>query len=210
MKTVLIYTLDPNVQQLWQTACATAPITLHDAEALNRLLDDSAENTLLLLHKTESIDEPMVCKLAEHGVDILLFSNHPNVAEGLRYLQCGIKGYLNTFASSTRIQQAMAAVNSGNIWLGQNIMQAIISAMTKPTSKHNGWRSLLTEREAEVIDWILKSKNNKEIATALNVTERTIKAHLQNIFQKLAVRDRLGLVIKIQNWGDYDTIQQTT
>lgn len=49
---------------------------------------------------------------------------------------------------------------------------------------------LLTKREREVLVQVAKGMNNKEIASSLNITERTVKNHLYSIFRKLGVFDR--------------------
>nr|WP_256473800.1 helix-turn-helix transcriptional regulator [Aliidiomarina quisquiliarum] len=55
----------------------------------------------------------------------------------------------------------------------------------------------LSEREADVVQLILKGYSNAEIAAALFVAERTVKDHLTNIFKKLNVKDRLQLALLV-------------
>ncbi|MDG6774472.1 response regulator transcription factor [Thiomicrorhabdus sp. ZW0627] len=200
MKPILIYVQNPNALNTWLSACEREPQILYN---LDDLESPSIEinNSLLLLHKTEDAAESRIADLSKRGLDILLFSNKPSVEESMRFFKLGIKGYLNTFANKNRIQQAIETVQVGNIWLGQNIMQAMIESVTHAPKSDDGWKDLLTDREIEVTSWVLQSKTNKEIAQSLDITERTVKAHLQNIFQKLTVKDRLSLVLKVQNWS---------
>src|SRR5439155_1347819 len=53
----------------------------------------------------------------------------------------------------------------------------------------------LTERELEIVRLVASGYKNKEVGNALAISERTVKTHLTNIFQKLGVRDRVGLVM---------------
>jgi DNA-binding NarL/FixJ family response regulator len=55
--------------------------------------------------------------------------------------------------------------------------------------------SLLTSREKAVAELVAAGKSNKEVARDLDITERTVKAHLSAAFEKLQVRDRLQLVL---------------
>jgi DNA-binding CsgD family transcriptional regulator len=51
----------------------------------------------------------------------------------------------------------------------------------------------LTDREREITTWVMRGMTNKEIATQLNISVKTVKAHLRNIFQKLEVSRRAQL-----------------
>lgn len=201
MNSILIYAQDPQALRLWLNACETTPKIIYDLDELARH-PQSIAGKLLLLHRNDDISDATISKFAQAGVDVLLFSNQPTLEESMNAFKLGIKGYLNTFASSERIQQAIKTIRLGHIWLGQNIMQAFIHSLKHPSSGGSGWKHLLTEREVEVTEWVMQGKSNKEIADALEIAERTVKAHLQHIFQKLDVKDRLSLALKIQKWHD--------
>src|SRR5438046_2916683 len=53
----------------------------------------------------------------------------------------------------------------------------------------------LTEREREIVRLVASGQKNKEVGATLAISERTVKTHLTNVFQKLGVRDRVGLVM---------------
>jgi DNA-binding NarL/FixJ family response regulator len=56
----------------------------------------------------------------------------------------------------------------------------------------------LTDREREVLELVTKGMANKQIATALDISERTVKAHLGNIFQRIGVADRTSAAMWAQ------------
>ena len=56
---------------------------------------------------------------------------------------------------------------------------------------------ILSDREAQVAKFVAQGANNREIAQALQISERTVKAHLSAIFEKLGVRDRLQLSLRV-------------
>ena len=64
---------------------------------------------------------------------------------------------------------------------------------------NNMWASSLTEREFEVAKAVALGASNKEIATQLGITERTIKAHVGAVLEKLQVRDRLQLALLVKD-----------
>jgi len=195
---IYIYVQDPNALKTWLSASESKPEIIYNLESLDS--KTNAKEHLLLLHETEEVNDQQVRKLAEMGWDILLFSNKPSVNQSIHFFKLGIKGYLNTFSSSERIKQAIETVQLGNVWLGQNLMNAMIQSIGDKNLGTDEWKKNLTEREIEVVSWVVKSKSNKEIGQLLDITERTVKAHLQNVFQKLNVKDRLSLVIKVQSW----------
>jgi DNA-binding CsgD family transcriptional regulator len=55
----------------------------------------------------------------------------------------------------------------------------------------------LTEREAEIAHLVAQGNNNKQIARMLEITERTVKSHLTEVFRKVGVNDRLSLALRI-------------
>ncbi len=197
MKNPLIYVQDPNALKNWLSACSANAKVLYDLNNLETKYNP--QEFILLVQVTAESSMDQLIELA-NTFDIIVTSNTPSDEEGLKAFKNGIKGYINTFSTVERIQQALATVQSGNVWLGQNIMQLMIQSLQAPPKENDGWKELLTERERETAELVLESKSNKVIAYELDITERTVKAHLRNIFEKLEVTDRLGLALKIKNW----------
>ena len=82
-------------------------------------------------------------------------------------------------------------------------MQSLIQTVSKSrTVTDDSWKERLSEREIETVELVLQGKSNQEIAELLHISERTVKAHMHNILEKLEAKDRLNLVIKIQNWSN--------
>ena len=200
MKQTFFYVQDPNVLKTWLEVSSDKPKIVYNLDEIETQAIEL--NTLLLLHKTPSVTSQQIAELVLKGFNIIVFSNEPNTEDSIGLFKLGIKGFLNTYAAKPIIEQAIATVESGNVWLGQNIMQAMIQAINAPPEKNDGWKENLTDREIQVCEAVLTGQNNKQIADQIFVTERTVKAHLHNIFQKLSVKDRLSLAIKIQNWQD--------
>lgn len=197
MKRPLIFVQTPNALKNWLTACGTDSKVLYDLEQLNQRFNSKEHIVLIQLSDRARIEH--LTDIIQQGFDVLLFSDQPSNTEGLELFKLGIKGYLNTFATVERIQQALTTIEAGSIWLGPSLMQAMIQS-TAQKSNNNHWQSSLTERECQVAESVLESKTNREIAEQLEITERTVKAHMHNIFEKLGVSDRLSLALKIKNW----------
>lgn len=200
MKQLQLYVQEPQALKNWSNVTALPKKILYSLQLSPKeyAID---ENLLLIQLLPDASNQLEVENLLKQQYHILLFSNTPSAQEGMQWFQKGIKGYLNTFAHPDRIEQAVNTILTGNMWLGQSVMQSMIQAISnQSTSMNEGWKETLTEREIETADWILQGKSNLEIANAMNISERTVKAHVHNLLDKLGAKDRLNLVIKIQNW----------
>ncbi|MBN2647865.1 MAG: response regulator transcription factor [Thiotrichales bacterium] len=198
MKPLLLYIKDQNALQNWVSVCSGGCIVLSH---LSELTDFPPLDQLVFIQITEQCSVDSLIQLARDGYGVIALSNTPNDPEGIRLFQNGVRGYANTFSAKQRIEQIVATVKSDSVWLGPSIMQAIFQSLLKGQTPKDYWKQSLTEREIEVTERVLQSKSNREIAAELGITERTVKAHLRNVFEKLEVTDRLSLVLKIKNWS---------
>ena len=135
---------------------------------------------------------------------IFLLSDRPDEEEGIAYLKQGIVGYANTYISPARLVEAIRVVLSGSVWVGQAIMQRLIRETVAMASVHTKLSPLrleaLTPREHEIAEMVSKGQSNLEIAYNLNISERTVKAHLSSIYAKTGAGNRLNLAL-IVNQG---------
>ena len=96
---------------------------------------------------------------------------------------------------------AIRAVKSGESVLHPKIIAKLLKrAMTAPVKERKA-SDLLSERELEVLRLVALGMSNKEIAEKLFLSQRTVKAHLTNIFNKLNVASRSEAIVKGLQWG---------
>lgn len=126
---------------------------------------------------------------------VIVFSDLPSYAEGTALLALGIRGYANTYIHPENLMQMLETVKSGNIWLYPEFIHQMVQKLTDSEQRHSGVLEKLTERESETALLVADGLSNKEIASNLNITERTVKNHLTHIFEKLGVSDRLSLAM---------------
>ena len=62
--------------------------------------------------------------------------------------------------------------------------------------------SILTKREKEVFELLIKNKTTNEIASQLNISDKTVRNHISNVMQKLGVKGRAGAVIELLKLGE--------
>lgn len=104
----------------------------------------------------------------------------------LRGLRAGARGFLLKDTDRQNLFNAIRSAARGETLLPP----ALVSRLLAPASADFH----LTEREREVLDAIARGERSKEIALQLSITERTVKAHLASIYQKLGVDSRAGAV----------------
>lgn len=98
-----------------------------------------------------------------------------------RSLQAGAKGYLLKDVFFEELEATIRTVYAG----ARRIPAAIAERLAERMSS-----SELTAREMEVLELIVHGNSNKEIASALNISEATVKSHINNLLSKLGVNDR--------------------
>ncbi len=115
----------------------------------------------------------------------------------IRGLRLGARGYLLKDTDRATLFNSIRAAARGETLLRPEMMARVLShAESKPAAapakRAEGIE--LTERELEVLTGVARGERNKEIAARLNITERTVKAHLDSIYNKLGVDSRAAAV----------------
>ena len=135
------------------------------------------------------------------NLKILILTNEPKFSEGKSLLTTGIKGYANSHMQKIHFSDAFEAIHKGNVWLYPEFIQEMIGELTGSYAKADIKKDNLSElssREKEISQLIYQGLTNSEISHAANITLRTVKAHTTAIYNKLGVKDRIGLVLLMQ------------
>ena len=118
-------------------------------------------------------------------------------------IEAGAKGYLLKDASREELFHAVRAVHRGESLIQPAVAAKVLdrfAELSRQAAQTPGM-NLLSEREVEVIQLMAKGTANKAIASALTISESTVKTHVANIFQKLDVRDRTQAVTQAVQRG---------
>ncbi len=111
----------------------------------------------------------------------------------------GAKGYLVKVATHQDLVKAIRTTHAGELWAERKVLSQVVESLLQRmeglNTPRSALRETLTEREREVVKWVIHGMMNKEIATQLGISEKTVKAHLSNIFSKLKVSRRLQLLL---------------
>jgi two-component system nitrate/nitrite response regulator NarL len=130
---------------------------------------------------------------------VIVLSDLPNDDEALAALSAQARGYCNSHAGAELLNKVASVVAQGGLWIGETLMHRILAVQQQirvpPAAARPDWRARLTAREVEVAQLAAAGTRYKEIARELTITERTVKAHMAAILDKLGLRDRLQLAL---------------
>ncbi len=137
------------------------------------------------------------------SLPLVVISDAPDQALALHALNAGARGCCHALAAPEMLRQVSLVVANGGLWVGPELMLRMLGSVAPDLGPSGaGTRvelSGLTPRERAVALEVSAGATNKEAARALGITERTVKAHLAQVFAKLGVRDRLELVIALHD-----------
>lgn len=134
---------------------------------------------------------------------IVAISLLPDADEGMRALDSGARGYCHALAAPELFREVAEVLRLGGLWVGPELMRRVVGAARREfvPEVDEGLGVVLSPRELEVARAAANGATNREIAAALGITERTVKAHMGAVFEKLGVRDRLQLVLRLSRQG---------
>ena len=134
---------------------------------------------------------------------VILESTTGDALDQVKLFKMGVHGFFQIDISAELLCKAVNAVSNGELWMQRNLITRVIDDMARnrsvrsETGAQSGNRNVecLTPRELEVARMVHQGGNNKTIARKLDISERTVKAHLSAIFRKLNIENRLHLAI---------------
>lgn len=137
--------------------------------------------------------------LANEAVPIVCMVPFPRDEEAFALLARGARGYCHVAASSAQLLVVASTVKNGGFWLPASLMRRVMSSASSLVAKIGTQKQAsldqLTKREHQVALAVSDGLSNREIAERLSISERTVKARLTSVFQKLDVRDRVQLAL---------------
>ena len=132
-------------------------------------------------------------------VKVLVLTVHNEVEYLLKAVDIGVDGYIMKDAESAELKNAINCIMQGETYIQPSLVPALNSRLVSRDIDKEKINSL-TKRELEVLIEVANGMFNKEIATSLNISERTVKNHISNIFKKIDVSDRTqAAVFAIKN-----------
>lgn len=132
------------------------------------------------------------------GCRVLAYGPSQPMAIQIAALRLGARGYFDQALSFDRLHEAIQLIMHGEVWVERHVISGLIDEISQPPQIGADQKSALAQlspKEVEVAKRVSHGATNKMIARDMQITERTVKAHLTTIFHKLDLNDRLSLAI---------------
>jgi two-component system, NarL family, response regulator DegU len=139
------------------------------------------------------------------NLKIIILSIHDDENYVTRVLNIGARGYLLKEMDADTLIEALKVVANGGAYLHPKIADNLIKEFRRLSVNEDLYKKqeleiqrplhLLTRRECEVLQMLADGKSNRAIGEALYISEKTVKNHVSNILQKMAVNDRTHAVV---------------
>lgn len=212
MANILIYSKNPQLI----AECTHALVVDHSVSRLLNVRDDFHADAVIVDAKKIDEDPELISIFATKNFRFLVLGTDWPEQKQIDVLVRGAAGYCEQSEVTKLLGRAIENVLKGDIWIRRALVPKVIGELTGNShSKSSGHLSpielnrltnmaeSLSAREMEVANMIRRGENNKSIAQMLNISERTVKAHLSSIFRKFDVEDRLHLAICLKEIDKY-------
>jgi len=160
------------------------------------LVETSRPDVVLLDARLPDISGVEVCRrvVRTHpGVSVVILTTYTDGALVQECLEAGARGYVVKNVESFSLKESIRAVHRGQAVLAPQVAGELIERMRSPQSASRP--AALNRSQVAILRLISSGHSNKEIAAEVHLSENTVKTHIQEIFRKLGVRNRVEAAI---------------
>ncbi|MGQ9850301.1 MAG: response regulator [Aggregatilineaceae bacterium] len=175
----------PNMTVVGEAATAEEALHLVDSLRPDVVLMDIVLPNLSGIEAMHTINE----RYPE--VSVIVLSAFVDTSKVVQAIQAGAAGYLMKDVDPQELAAAIQATRQGKLYLHPEAARRLAEAMRPDPDQHEPTPDVLTERELEVLQLVTHGLSNQEISVQLNITLKTVKAHVSSILQKLGVENRV-------------------
>jgi two-component system nitrate/nitrite response regulator NarL len=206
---IIFATSDNGLEKRWGDGVGSegTNLTLPNRDALNLHADSSNDEDIVLLDLSLSglngFEDVSAFVERYPRLRFVVMSSSPNDHEAYNYIKSGVWGYCNRYIAPDLLSTVVSTVKDGEVWAGRKLMLRLIEELrenenTQSRDQINSKLAVLSDRERQIANLVSGGASNKIIASQLDITERTVKAHLSSIFKKLSLKDRLQLALFVK------------
>lgn len=170
-------------------------------ECLDKLVTSKPQVLLLDINMPKKNGIKVLEEIKKNGMDVkvLILTVHNEVEYLIQAVDIGVEGYILKDSESAELKRAINAIVNGENYIQPKLIPVLNQRLVNRDVDKDRIESL-TNRELEVLIQVANGLFNREIAKSLNISERTVKNHIFNIFKKIGVSDRTqAAVFAIKN-----------
>jgi len=148
----------------------------------------------LCMPQMDGLEATLQLRKQAPRVKVLILSVNNNKESILQVVRSGAKGYVLKDAPPEELVQAIDCVARGETYFSSNVARMVLNhCATEDPNGGPDHKRQLTDREMQVLAMIADGQTNKEIATRLNISVRTVEAHREHVMRKLDIHSVVGL-----------------
>ena len=203
-----------------QSLCDLSSITLVTVELISSNLETLRVDVARIKPQILLLDIDLlgldgsreIANLRKLSADTKIIVLTGDITENIEWnlLKAGMRGCCRYDVKPGLLNKVVVSVQKGELWVRRTLICKLIDELGNTTSKYETYRashdllSKLTRREYDIALLVGNGQSNKKIAQTCAITERTVKAHLTEVYLKLGVADRLNLalVLSAEERGD--------
>jgi len=199
---IILFSTDTLVADEWVDKYNLNNTTLcYDLESLN--IETSKNSDSILVCDYDSVAHYLNILISSKSLPrhTIVLERSPAIATGKILIKNGIKAYGNSRMLPQHFKQILETVSQNDVWTYPELTASLIKSTKKASLNKDAQEiinSRLTDKEKDVIFLVLDGFTNDAIAKELNITTRTVKAHMSSIFSKLHVNDRISLILLLK------------
>ncbi|MGE0738109.1 LuxR C-terminal-related transcriptional regulator [Sulfurimonas sp.] len=179
----------------------TTTLLCHDMPSLMSALDKDVQTVIIVDYDTVASEINSLIASAALPQNCIVLERAPSVVTGKMLLFRGVKAYANARMHAVHFMQMLQSVADGNLWSYPELTASLALKSTQNNLSEESQKLVeerLSEKERAVLTLILQGLTNDAIASLLDITTRTVKAHVSSIFSKLHVNDRVSLILLLK------------
>jgi DNA-binding NarL/FixJ family response regulator len=169
------------------------------APDLRSLEPPKAQVYVIDAHAARQATGALLTNILERYPDARLIVVGDSVSDATSFslLRLGVKGILTYAEARDQLSRALPLVSAGGFWVPRSVLSGFVDSILSSQGRRLKTDAVtnLSRREQEVLDSLLENLSNKEIASKLNIAERTVKFHVSNLLNKFGVRRRADLIL---------------
>lgn len=183
----LLQSLTPSPEVIESEDLSSAVLILSTDTTIDMVLLD------LKMHDSVGVDSLLTLRKEAPNATIVVLSGEQSVEVIRRCIDNGAMGFITKSATHDELLGAIRLIVSGGVYLPRDVMLSTLHARQDGPSAVALLASL-SDRQREVLAYLLQGKPNKTISNNMNISQNTVKAHLSAIFRTLGARNRTEAV----------------
>jgi len=194
---LVLFTQNSSVESYWLSYLDSLHVkSIYTLEELQSITKES-----IIIADFDSVSHDINKLFSEDKVPpkLIVLEKDPTLMTGKMLIFKHIKAYGNSMMLKSHFLQMISTVENNKVWTYPELTaQLAISSKNRDKNSDLSILNRLSEQENNVVHLILEGLCNDAIGTRLNISTRTVKAHVSSIFSKLHVNDRISLILLIK------------